>query len=84
MRLRVCRGVGFELIAVPGSTTGATFLPVVVGELVDNITLCRPLRVCMDGQSNLLNVLVPVVAGLVNGRFLVLLLLLLKGVRNAR
>lgn len=49
MRLRVCRGVGFELIAVPGSTTGATSLPVVVGELVDNITLCRPLRVCMDG-----------------------------------
>lgn len=59
------------------TTPGRTVIVVVVvvGELVDNITLGRPLRVGMDGQSHLLNVLVAIVARLIHGRLLLLLLL---------
>lgn len=77
MRLRVCGAVGFILTVSSTTTPGRTVIVVVVvvGELVDNITLGRPLRVGMDGQSHLLNVLVAIVARLIHGRLLLLLLL---------
>lgn len=64
------------LVLVVSSSTISTSLAVVVviSELVDNVTLCRTLRVGMDSQAHLLNVLVSVVARLVDGRLLLVLL----------
>lgn len=81
--------VGFVL-AVSTTTAAAACSPsvvviiIVVGELVDNVTLRGPFRVGMDGQSHLLNVLVPVVVGLVDGLLLLLLVLLIKRCDNGR
>lgn len=76
MRLRLSGGAVGLVLVVSSSIgwIGTTLAVVVVGELVDNVTLCRPLRVGMDGQAHLLNVLVAVVARLVHGRLLLVLL----------
>lgn len=76
MRLRLSGGAVGLVLVVSSSIgwIGTTLAVVVVGELVDNVTLCRPLRVGMDGQAHLLNVLVSVVARLVDGRLLLVLL----------